>query len=494
MSEKPMEMPNGANETPDLTRRDFIKTAGAAASVALAAGCTTVTRKPVVGAAARKIGPNEKINVAVIGVGGRGTSLLRQVVGMEDQCRVIAVCDVYQRRVNRAKNICAERNQPDVKTCEFYTDVLAMADVDAVIIATPDHWHAPIAIAAMEAGKDVYCEKPMTHTIEEARQMAETEKRLGRIVQVGSQTTSGDQWWNAKKAIEDGMIGDLLLSQGSYHRNSKGGEWNYGIDENAGPDKTGDDHINWDLWQQPAEHKFAWTAASPTGLVEGPQRFFRFRKYWDYSGGIATDLFFHVMAPLNICWPEPQFPWRASGMGGIYAFDDGREVPDTFMLAADYPGGHSVVLSSSMANATHIPGLIRGHEGTITMVEHGQFEGSTPFITVRPEDRLEESAKAFVDKWGGKEVKIPTKARPSHMQNFFDCIRSREETVLSARKGYRVQVAITLAVDSYRQGKVLYFDEKVEKPTDRRPSYTIGYNTPGWLKDDAVRMAKLQKV
>lgn len=489
MSEKPMENGARAAETPDVSRRDFMKGAGAAASVALASGCTTVTRSPVVGPA-RNIGPNEKINVAVIGVGGRGTSLLRQVLGMSDQCKVVAVCDVYQRRANRAKNIAAERGQPDVKTYEHYEDVISSPDIDAVIIATPDHWHAPIAIAAMERNKDVYCEKPMTHTIEEARQMAETEARLKRIVQVGSQTTSSDQWWNAKQAIQDGMIGDLLLSQGSYHRNSKGGEWNYGIDESAGPDKTGDDHINWDLWQQPAAHKFAWSETGPLGLTQGPQRFFRFRKYWDYSGGIATDLFFHVMAPLNICWPEPQFPWRASGMGGIYAFDDGREVPDTFMLAADYPGGHSVVLSSSMANATHIPGLIRGHEGTIHIVEHGQFEGNTPFITVRPEERLEESAKRFVEKYGGKEVKIPTKQRPSHMQNFFDCIRSREETVLSARKGYRVQVAITLAVDSYRQGKVLYFDEKTQTPTEKRPAYTAHYNEPGWLKEQAVRMAK----
>jgi len=422
----------------------------------------------------RKIGPNEKINLAVIGVGGRGTSLLRQVLGMREQCQVVAVSDVYRRRLNAARRLCEERGV-QVKTFELHPEALDLAEVDAVIVATPDHWHAPIALAAMERGKDVYCEKPMTHTIDEARQMAETEARLKRVVQVGSQTTSADQWWNAKKAIEDGMIGKLLLSQGSYHRNSRQGEWNYSIDPNAGPDKDGEDYVNWDWYQAAARNRHEWKDG-------GPQRFFRFRKYWDYSGGIATDLFFHVMAPLNICWPEPEFPWRASGMGGIYVFDDGREVPDTFMLSADYPSGHSVVLTSSMANATHIPGLIRGHEGTIVMVEHGQFEGSTPYISVRPEERLRDVAEAFERKWGSREYRIATRERPSHMQNFFDSIRSRQEPVLSARKGYHVQVAITLAVESYRQGRVMYFDVEKQRPTDRRPAYTVGWDQPGCLQ------------
>ncbi len=120
-------------------------------------------------------------------------------------------------------------------------------------------------------------------------------------------------------------------------------------------------------------------------------RYFRFRKYWDYSLGIASDLFYHVIAPLNICWDEPQFPTKVMATGGIYVFKtlpDGkpdREVPDTFHLLAEYAKGHSLVLSSSMANDTHIPGMIRGHEGTIIMVEHGQFERNVPYITVKPQ-------------------------------------------------------------------------------------------------------------
>jgi hypothetical protein len=142
------------------------------------------------------------------------------------------------------------------------------------------------------------------------------------------------------------------MSQGSYHRNSTKGEWNWPIDANAGPDAKGDDFIDWKTWLGDApKRKF------------DADRFFCFRKYWDYSGGIATDLFYHVMAPLNICWGEAQFPYRVSGNGGIYVFKDEREVPDTFTLTADYAQGHTIVLSSSMANETHIPGRRHDHDG-----------------------------------------------------------------------------------------------------------------------------------
>ena len=137
----------------------------------------------------------------------------------------------------------------------------------------------------------------------------------------------------------------MIMSQGSYHRNSKEGEWNWPIDPDAGPDGKGDDYIDWKTWLGPA----------PKRPLDA-DRFFRFRKYWDYSGGIATDLFFHVAAPLNICWSEPQFPYKVMAGGGIYVFKDTREVPDTFHLIAEYAKGHSVVLTSSMANSQHIPG------------------------------------------------------------------------------------------------------------------------------------------
>ena len=218
-----------------------------------------------------------------------------------------------------------------------------------------------------------------------------------RVLQVGSQTTSGDQWAKAKKAIADGMIGDMIMSQGSYHRNSLDGEWNYPIDNAAGPTGKGEDYLDWKMW-----------LGSAPPRPYNADRYFRFRKYWDYSGGIATDLFYHVVAPMNICWGEPQFPSKVMAGGGIYEFHDEREVPDTFHLIGDYPRGHSLVLSSSMANSQHIPGLIRGHAGTIMMVEHGQFERYTPYITVRPEKRGKQYVDpSWPDRFGNEEeVKI----------------------------------------------------------------------------------------
>jgi predicted dehydrogenase len=444
-----------------LGRREFVKSA-VGAGVALG----------VVGAAtpahARVLGANDRINVALIGSGSRGRRLLQWAMETGGQIeptppafgpppkdlkppdpelatQVVAVCDVYAKRKNGAAAF--------AKSCDStldYRDILDRPDVDAVIIATPDHWHARMALEAMAKGKDVYLEKPMTHTVEEAKTVAAAVKKTGRVLQVGSQTTSSDQWWKARQAIQDGMIGKLLMSQGSYHRNSEKGEWNWTIEPDAGPQAKGEDFVDWKMWLGDAPPR-PWDA----------DRFFRFRKYWDYSGGIATDLFYHVVAPLQICWGEAQFPRRVYGSGGNYVFtDDGREVPDTFMLTADYAKGHSLVLSSSMANDTHIPGLIRGHEGTIMMVPDGKFEGKVDFITVTPQGIAK---PAFKEKHGTIEMKIETEPRESHMENFLRCVRTRKTPILDADTAYRAMVPIGMAVQSYREGRVLYFDEATEK-------------------------------
>jgi len=403
------------------------------------------------------VGANDRINIGVIGVGGRGNSDARNFAKFGEQnnaCQIVAVCDVYEKR----KRLVAEHFK-----CQGYLDyreVLARPDVDAVIIATPDHWHAKIALDAMDHGKDVYLEKPMCHTNEEAKLLVNTVKETKRVLQVGSQTTSADQWWKAKKAIADGMIGQMIMSQGSYHRNSIEGEWNYTIEKDAGPDGKGDNYIDWKSWLGPAPKR-----------PYDADRFFRFRKYWDYSGGIATDLFYHVVAPLNICWNEPQFPHRVMASGGVFIFKDEREVPDTFNLIADYPQGHSLVLSSSMANSQHIPGLIRGHAGTIVMVEHGMFERPTDFITVKPEVKRARSGgeptaiagEEYAKKFGTNEIKIPVDQRDmmtAHIDNFLSCIRTRQKPHLDVETGARAQVVINLAVQSYREGKVMYWDEK----------------------------------
>lgn len=429
-----------------INRREFVKTTAAAAFAGVALTSTRSVQGTILGA-------NDQVNIGLIGVGGRGRDLLKWVIETGQKpatpARVVAVSDVYARRLRVAK---------ETAQCDGYLDyreLLARSDIDAVIIATPDHWHARMAIEAMNRGKDVYLEKPMTHTVDEARKVYEAVKKTNRVLQVGSQTTSSDQWWKARKAIQDGMIGKLVMSQGSYHRNSTGGEWNWKIDPEAGPQSKGDDFIDWKMWLGSApERKF------------DADRFFRFRKYWDYSGGIATDLFYHVMAPLNLCWGEAQFPYRVTGSGGIYIFKDGREVPDTFTLVADYPKEHSVVLSSTLTNTTHVPGLIRGHEGTIMIVPEGRFEGRVDQITVTPQFIYKQK---FEEKFGATEVAIKTEPRESHMENFLRCVRTRETPVLDALTAFKAMAAIGMSVQSYREGRVLYFDERRLKVVDHAP-------------------------
>src|SRR5512145_2424158 len=225
------------------TRRQF-----AAGAAALAATLPAAAKSVNKGTPGRVIGANDRINVAVVGVGGRGFYVAerfdRYAQANNNACQIVAVCDVYQKRVNIAK----ERFK-----CEGTLDWRAIVDrkdVDAVVVATPDHWHAKVALAAMDKGKDVYLEKPMCHTIDEVKQLIDTVRETKRVLQVGSQTTSGDQWSKARKAVADGMLGQMLMSQGSYHRNSTEGEWNWKIDPAAGPDKSGEDYIDWKMFTQ----------------------------------------------------------------------------------------------------------------------------------------------------------------------------------------------------------------------------------------------------
>jgi predicted dehydrogenase len=460
-----------ASDNVSVDRRDFLKSVGATGLTLGAANTAFAGKTGTKMTGGRVLGANDRINVGLIGCGGRGTYVAEHFKQFADKnsdaCRIAAVSDVYEKRKREQAELYKVKGYLD------YRELLGQSEIDAVIVASPDHWHAKMALDAMDKGKDVYLEKPMVHTNDEARQLVATVKETKRVLQVGSQTTSADIWWKAKKAIADGMIGKMIMSQGSYHRNSFGGEWNDGwpIDKAAGPEGKGDNYIDWNMWLGSA-FKLA-----PKRPYDG-DRFFRFRKYWDYSGGIATDLFYHVVAPLNICWDEPQFPQKVMATGGIYVFKDEREVPDTFHLLAEYAKGHSLVLSSSMANRTHIPGLIRGHAGTIEMVSHGQFESMVPYITVTPavernpdtNQREAIGGKDYTSKFGLEPVKIPidqTDPMQLHIGNFLECMHTRQKPHLDVETGARAVVVINLAVQSYREGKTLYWDEKKWKASDK---------------------------
>ena len=437
-------------------RREFLKTATSVGASLPFAGAAFARGAKTSGS--RVLGANDRINIGVVGVGGRGYYVAEAFTDYAEKnnnaCQIAMVCDVYERRKKRA----AERFKAD-STLDWH-EVVARKDLDAVIVATPDHWHAKIALAAMDNGKDVYCEKPMCHTNDEARQLINTVKETKRVFQVGSQTTSADQWYKAKKAIADGMIGQMLMSQGSYHRNSIEGEWNWTIDPGAGPDAKGDDYIDWKTWLGPAQNR-PWDA----------DRFFRFRKYWDYSGGIATDLFYHRLSPIMFAIGNPEFPTRVMAGGGIYSPVDGdvRDVPDTYFTSIEFPSKFAILIGSSMLNATGFaqgqPQLIRGTKGTL-------YLENTKLRIVPERPYREEFKKKYnteeliveVDNKGEYQGKPWTS---DHQSNFINAIRGKEAVHFDVDLGYKAMVAIRLGVDAYRSGQVMYFDRSREKATNR---------------------------
>lgn len=246
------------------TRRGFLASAAAGTAYAKA-------WKP-----SRVVGANDRIGLGLIGVGIRGNGHLRKLVERSAEVKdvqPVAACDIYTRWKERAKAV-GKLEDKDIH--HDYRDLLVRDDVDAVVISTPDHWHAQMAIDAMAGGKDVYLEKPMTLTIDEARQVAEAAHRYERVLQIGSGGVSDPKNQVARKLVENGEIGDLLWAQGSMGRYIEHGDWNYFVDEEASPET-----IDWKRWLGPAP-KRPFSA----------ERYFRWRKYWDYSGGIATDLYY----------------------------------------------------------------------------------------------------------------------------------------------------------------------------------------------------------
>src|SRR5581483_495970 len=308
------------------TRRDFLKQTGTGAAAATVGGALLPKVAAAQGkakhvfATGRVIGANDRINVGFVGCGGRmGTHIGYLVRRAKEKGDVqpVAVNDIYEKRKQHAR----EATGVDEKSVYHdFNELCARKDIDVVVIASPDHWHHQHAMAALKAGKDVYLEKPMTYTIDEAREIAEAVKASRRVLQVGSQYTSMDHFHKAKQAIRDGLIGQVVWASGGFGRNvNKRGEWNYTIDPEAN-----EKNLDWKAFLGPAPKR-----------PFDPARYFRWRKYWDYSGGIATDLFYHTISPLLLTI-GPQFPERVTSSGGIYIQKD-REVPDTFFMNVDYP-------------------------------------------------------------------------------------------------------------------------------------------------------------
>ena len=440
------------NDDRVLWRRRWMQTSAGILGAAALARAAAKRVMPTLSArsAARVIGANDRINVAIIGVGGMGGGHLRALRRQSEETgdvQVVAACDIYQRRKERAREL-GKLGERDVG--HDYRELLERSDVDAVFIATPDHWHAQMAVDAMAAGKDVYLQKPMTLTLEEAREVAQAAGKYGRILQVGSQHLSDLRHRQAREWIEQGEIGELLWAQATASRNSLYGEWNYRIEEDASAA-----NLDWNRWLGSAPRR-----------PFSAERYFRWRKYWDYSGGIATDLFYHLLGPL-LHDMGPHFPTRVTGCGGIYVQKD-REVPDTCAILVEYPNFY-INLSGSMANASavkHFPTVIYGHKGTIV------FDADQVTLLREP-IFAPEQAPAAAD--SGTAFRPPaTDLNRAHTDNFLACVRSRQEPLLHPLLGYQVMTAIKLGVDSYRLGRVMFFDPASRKVSSRagaRPAF-----------------------
>jgi predicted dehydrogenase len=376
---------------------------------------------PFTAASAQRIaGANEALRIGVIGCGARGTELMRDLLSRGKRRtphRVVVACDACETHRSRASSLTGADAVP------HWQDLVQRRDLDAIVVATPDHHHAAMSIAAMESGKDVYCERPMALRLDEAAAFWDVARRTGRTVQIGAQQTSQPQWRLAREIIRSGEIGDTVWCQGSYEPSPAVTQWERPLYKNAG---FAD--LDWDAFRGcSAERHF------------DPDRFLNWRKYWDYSNGIAGQVFYHKLAALLIA-VGPAFPERVSAAGGIYV-RDGREVPDSFVMTAEYSGGRTIVLASSMANRYGLPAVIRGREASLEF--HGRFIKIARGVTA--------SNRAT-------EMCCETIPREDHLANWLHCIRSRKKCVCNEDIGYQSMVAIAMAVESYRTGKTLSFD------------------------------------
>ncbi|MDZ7636887.1 MAG: Gfo/Idh/MocA family oxidoreductase [Bryobacterales bacterium] len=489
-----------------MQRRDFLKTSGLSAS-ALASQSVR--------------GANDKVQVGIIGLGMNGFGQhVRGLLALQNRAEIVAVSDIYAPRVDRTLSVTR------AKAYHNYEDLLADKNVEAVIISTPDHWHAKMAIDAMRAGKDVDVEKPMALTIEEAREMVKVAKETGRILAVDSEHMANPLWQPARKAVESGVLGKLLWSQTSRSRNSVEPAWEYDIDPGAGPD-----NIDWQRWLGPSKHRVPFDK----------ERYFRWRRFWDYGGGITTDLYFHHLSPL-IHVTGRGFPVRVCAAGGHYVHPERIiEVPDTFLLTLDFENRHSIFVGGSLANSVELPIVVRGNEANLRFlggsqvrpasfvieteapyadtfrarVEKAGIDGkwetigaapAAPRLSALPRPRQEETVAALLgenqikSRWEEALRKTPrlqddpdtrlaffqkilddrqraTSAREvfrvvagegeSFHENFLRCVRARETPAFDGELGLRVQAAVNMGVEAYRKNKVVFLSPSEQRIVDR---------------------------
>src|SRR6201993_3785433 len=449
-----------------LNRRTFVQSAVKTATIAAAAS----RMNPLIAQSAslpQPKSPNDVIQLALIGAGIQGqgdTRTALQVPGV----KLVAVADCYDGRLAHAKELWGGSSGNDLFTTRDYREILARNDVDAVLIATPDHWHKQAAVDAMKAGKDVYLEKPMIHIYSDGPEIIDSARSTNRILQVGSQRVSSIVYAKAKELLASGIIGKLNMVSAYWDRNSSIGAWNYSIPLDASTTTC-----DWPRFLGSAP-KIPWNA----------EHFFQWRKWKAYGSGVAGDLFVHLFSGTHFI-TGAHGPTRGMATGGLRYWKDGRDVYGVMLGLFDYPEGFNLSLRVNFVDGgEESEGLVfTGSEGTIEIGWGGVTltrvpRETEPGLTIEtfPEAMQEKIEDAYQKKYprqhpegappvGSEKYVAPEGYSDSydHFKNFFTSVRSRKPVVEDAVFGYRAAGAALLSNLSVERAAIIGWDPEAMK-------------------------------
>ena len=409
-----------------VTRREFVRHSALAVTAAAVAGPFIRSVR------AGEPGPNDKIRLGLIGSGSMGCGDLDCFFGNpEVDCAVI--CDVDDAMIAKGLEICAKRGRKKPDTVKDFRHVLDRKDVDAVLIATPDHWHALPTVLACQAGKDVYVEKPLAKTIDEGRAMVKAAHKHSRVVQMGSQWRSCQHIIEAAEFVKSGQLGKLAMVSGWAYL-----DW---IPDNGKPANCDPPPgVDYDMWLGPAPKR-----------PFNPNRFhFKFRWFWDYAGGLMTDWGVHLINMMTM-GTAVEWPTTVVSSGGKYVLDDNTETPDSQVTTYEFP--------NFMMVWEHRAGLGVGLNGRPWGISWSGTEG-TIFLNDAGWELVPERRKANLEP---AKHKSSGDARPAHVRNFLDCMKSRKQPVLNAELGHHVSTIAHLGNVAFRSGHKITWDAANEK-------------------------------
>lgn len=433
-----------------VDRRQFLQTAaGAVAGTAVASTALSYDRI---------IGANDRIALGHIGIGNRGSGLHTMASQLKGKYNVetVAVCDLWTRNRERAAANTQKYYGRAPRAVQHPEELLAMKDVDAVFIATPEHSHSKVLQATAEAGKDAYCEKPMGNVLAEVKAARDAVKERKLVVQIGTQHRSEPYQLAAREVLRSGALGDISKYEIV---------WNYN-----GPRWRGRPEVKL-IREQDTDWK-AWLRGKPDRPFD-PQLYFEFRLFKDFSAGIADQWMSHGIDLVHF-FMNDQPPRSVMAHGGVHAWHDGRENPDTFEALVEYPT-FLASYSTSFGNDSDSFSRIMGKKATLVNIGG---EGSPRWKVVEEKGNHEDNPTiARAERW----VTLPGSDKPgpinigdedlSHMSNWFECLRSRNtRTNATVDNGFLHSVAIIMAAQSYWQGKRLYYDAASEQIVERAPT------------------------